>query len=62
MIDELYDIVGLQELWSYYDFVRLSEQVSSVYPYFHYFHSGFTGSGVCVFSRWFFLQKDLKNR
>ncbi|KAF1771562.1 hypothetical protein GCK72_003389 [Caenorhabditis remanei] len=51
MIEELYDIVGLQELWSYHDFVKLSEQCSSVYPYFHYFHSGFTGSGVCVFSR-----------
>lgn len=51
MIDELYDIVGLQELWSYHDFVKLTEQCKSVYKYFHYFHSGFTGSGVCVFSR-----------
>ncbi|CAO4363303.1 unnamed protein product [Caenorhabditis nigoni] len=51
MINEIYDIVGLQELWSYNDFVRLSEQVKDAYPYFHYFHSGFTGSGVCVFSR-----------
>ncbi|CAB3407965.1 unnamed protein product [Caenorhabditis bovis] len=51
IMSEDYDIVGLQELWSYYDFVRLSEQVSKEYPYFHYFHSGFTGSGVCVFSR-----------
>ncbi|EGT52621.1 hypothetical protein CAEBREN_28256 [Caenorhabditis brenneri] len=51
MIEETYDIVGLQELWSYQDYVRLSEQVSSIYPYYHYFHSGFTGSGVCVFSR-----------
>ncbi|CAI2295817.1 unnamed protein product [Caenorhabditis sp. 36 PRJEB53466] len=51
MLEENYDIVGLQELWSYWDFVRLSEQVSSVYPFYHYFHSGFTGSGVCVFSR-----------
>ncbi|CAI5438893.1 unnamed protein product [Caenorhabditis angaria] len=51
MIEESFDIVGLQELWSYYDFVRLSEQVSGAYPFFHYFHSGFTGSGVCVFSK-----------
>uniref|UniRef100_A0A8R1DQ33 sphingomyelin phosphodiesterase n=1 Tax=Caenorhabditis japonica TaxID=281687 RepID=A0A8R1DQ33_CAEJA len=51
MLAEPYDIVGLQELWSYWDFVRLSEQVSAEYPFFHYFHSGFTGSGVCVFSR-----------
>ncbi|ULU14022.1 hypothetical protein L3Y34_016498 [Caenorhabditis briggsae] len=51
MRNETYDIVGLQELWSYNDFVRLSEQVKDAYPYFHYFHSGFTGSGVCVFSR-----------
>ncbi|CAD6184803.1 unnamed protein product [Caenorhabditis auriculariae] len=51
LIRERYDIVGLQELWSEKDFLRLADRIEKEYPFRHYFHSGFTGSGVCVFSR-----------
>ncbi|KAK6017407.1 hypothetical protein OSTOST_17074 [Ostertagia ostertagi] len=30
----------------------MAERLSSCFRYHHYFHSGFTGSGVCVFSRY----------
>ncbi|VDM47177.1 unnamed protein product [Toxocara canis] len=46
-----YDIIALQEIWSEHDFSRINEAVKDTYPYSYYFHSGFTGSGVCVFSR-----------
>ncbi|KAF8368144.1 hypothetical protein PRIPAC_85973 [Pristionchus pacificus] len=51
LINEQYDVVGLQELWSEADFIDLAARVATVYPYNHYFHSGFTGSGVCVLSK-----------
>ncbi|CAI4224291.1 unnamed protein product [Auanema sp. JU1783] len=48
---EPYDVIGLQEIWGAEDYNFLVEKLSDVYPYHHYFHSGWTGSGVCVFSR-----------
>ncbi|GMT26957.1 hypothetical protein PFISCL1PPCAC_18254, partial [Pristionchus fissidentatus] len=51
LIKERYDVVGLQELWSEADYLDLAARVACVYPYAHYFHSGFTGSGVCVLSK-----------
>uniref|UniRef100_A0AC34FQI9 Sphingomyelin phosphodiesterase n=1 Tax=Panagrolaimus sp. ES5 TaxID=591445 RepID=A0AC34FQI9_9BILA len=47
-----FDIVCLQELWSENDFLRIVEQVSHIFPHRHYFHSGYTGSGTCLLSRW----------
>ncbi|XGW22013.1 hypothetical protein V3C99_004740 [Haemonchus contortus] len=49
---EKYDIVGLQEIWSNNDYLEMAERLSSSFRFHHYFHSGFTGSGVCVFSRY----------
>uniref|UniRef100_F1L466 sphingomyelin phosphodiesterase n=1 Tax=Ascaris suum TaxID=6253 RepID=F1L466_ASCSU len=46
-----YDIISLQEIWSVRDFDRINSAIKDVYPYSYYFHSGFTGSGVCIFSR-----------
>uniref|UniRef100_A0A915CGM9 sphingomyelin phosphodiesterase n=1 Tax=Parascaris univalens TaxID=6257 RepID=A0A915CGM9_PARUN len=46
-----YDIISLQEIWSERDFDRINSAIKDVYPYSYYFHSGFMGSGVCIFSR-----------
>uniref|UniRef100_A0A914CZA4 sphingomyelin phosphodiesterase n=1 Tax=Acrobeloides nanus TaxID=290746 RepID=A0A914CZA4_9BILA len=47
-----YDIVTLQEIWSEKDFDKISTNLAHVYPYSHYFHSGFTGSGTCILSKY----------
>ncbi|XP_044255447.1 putative neutral sphingomyelinase [Tribolium madens] len=46
-----YDVVCLQEVWLNSDFELIRNKVSGVLPYSHYFHSGVTGSGVCILSR-----------
>ncbi|VDP13125.1 unnamed protein product [Heligmosomoides polygyrus] len=50
ILDEKFDIVGLQEVWSETDYLEMAERLSCVFRFHHYFHSGFTGSGVCVYS------------
>jgi len=47
-----YDIVCLQELWREKDFLDIYDRVLEKFPYRHYFHSGYTGSGTCILSRW----------
>uniref|UniRef100_A0A1I7W4X2 sphingomyelin phosphodiesterase n=1 Tax=Loa loa TaxID=7209 RepID=A0A1I7W4X2_LOALO len=47
-----YDIVALEEVWGEHDFLRLQEALKKIFGYSYYFHSGFTGSGICVFSRY----------
>uniref|UniRef100_A0A1I7X1N0 sphingomyelin phosphodiesterase n=1 Tax=Heterorhabditis bacteriophora TaxID=37862 RepID=A0A1I7X1N0_HETBA len=51
LINDPYDIIGLQEVWCESDYLEMAERLSHLYQFHHYFHSGFTGSGVCVFSR-----------
>ncbi|TKR65147.1 hypothetical protein L596_025596 [Steinernema carpocapsae] len=46
-----YDVISLQELWSEKDYLFICNSLQGNYPYAHYFHSGFTGSGVCVISK-----------
>ena len=46
-----YDVVALQEVWSYQDYLRIRDGISRNYKYSHYFHSGLIGSGCCIFSR-----------
>lgn len=46
-----YDFVFLQEVWSQQDFKRIRRKTKHNLPYGHYFFSGVTGSGVCVFSK-----------
>ncbi|CAO1362853.1 unnamed protein product [Diamesa tonsa] len=46
-----YDIISLQEVWSEYDFQKISKSIASRYPYSHYFYSGVVGSGLCLFSK-----------
>ena len=33
-----YDIISLQEVWSEYDFQKISKYIASQYPYSHYFY------------------------
>ncbi|VDD92119.1 unnamed protein product [Enterobius vermicularis] len=51
LLKDNYDIVALQEIWGEKDYCQISTAVKGSYPYSFYFHSGFTGSGVCVFTR-----------
>ncbi|EIW68860.1 inositol phosphorylsphingolipid-phospholipase C [Tremella mesenterica] len=47
-----YDIVCLQELWVYDDFVIVRDQVGGVLPFSRFFHTGALGSGLAIFSRY----------
>ncbi|XP_047125837.1 putative neutral sphingomyelinase isoform X2 [Hydra vulgaris] len=56
-----YDIIALQEVWVYRHFELICAKTKHVYPYCHYFHSGFLGSGCASLSRYpiidtFFIQ------
>ncbi|XP_050502988.1 putative neutral sphingomyelinase [Diabrotica virgifera virgifera] len=46
-----YDVVCLQEIWSDQDYYSIKDEVAGVLPYSHYFYSGVTGSGVCIYSK-----------
>ncbi|CAM4629027.1 unnamed protein product [Leuciscus chuanchicus] len=48
---EQLDLALLQEVWCEKDFLFLKKKLGSVYPFSHYFKSGFIGSGLAVFSR-----------
>ncbi|OQR74990.1 putative neutral sphingomyelinase-like [Tropilaelaps mercedesae] len=47
-----FDFVFLQEVWSEADYLKIVDSTRLVLPYCHYFHSGVTGSGVCLLSKW----------
>lgn len=47
-----FDFVFLQEVWSQADYQKLVDATKLILPYSHYFYSGVTGSGVCIFSKW----------
>lgn len=47
-----FDVICLQEIWGQNLFEELQEKAKGVFKYWHYFHSGVLGSGVCIFSRW----------
>lgn len=51
-----YEIVALQEIWSQDDYTSLLLGLQERLPFSHYFYSGFTGSGICVFSKYPILQ------
>ncbi|XP_051176824.1 putative neutral sphingomyelinase isoform X2 [Leptopilina boulardi] len=52
LINDEFDIVCLQEIWSILDFKMFKSRTQEQLPYSHYFYSGVVGSGVCVFSRY----------
>ncbi|XP_066602225.1 putative neutral sphingomyelinase [Prorops nasuta] len=47
-----YDVVCLQEVWSYNDFKMMKATVLECLPHSHYFYSGVAGSGVCILSKY----------
>ncbi|XP_071673977.1 sphingomyelin phosphodiesterase 2 isoform X2 [Patagioenas fasciata] len=51
LLQDSFDLVLLQEVWSEQDYSDLKEKLRGCYPFSHYFHSGVIGSGLCVFSR-----------
>uniref|UniRef100_A0AAR5PU77 sphingomyelin phosphodiesterase n=1 Tax=Dendroctonus ponderosae TaxID=77166 RepID=A0AAR5PU77_DENPD len=46
-----FDVVCLQEVWTNRDYRLLKEKLACVLPHSHYFYSGVTGSGICIFSK-----------
>lgn len=52
LVDEDYDIVCLQEIWSIHDFNMMRSCTLKKLPHSHYFFSGVVGSGVCLLSRY----------
>ncbi|KAF8976779.1 hypothetical protein BGZ46_007975, partial [Entomortierella lignicola] len=47
-----YDIVGLQEVWVYDDFLRIKNLVQDVLPHAKHWHSGILGSGLVILSKY----------
>lgn len=46
-----YDIVGLQEVWVYDDYLRIKDLVQDTLPHSKHWHSGVLGSGLVIFSK-----------
>lgn len=46
------DIVGLQECWTFGDYLAIRDRTRSILPYAKFYHSGIFGGGLAVFSRW----------
>jgi sphingomyelin phosphodiesterase 2 len=51
LLNDQYDIVALQEVWSQNDYFKLKSKLKPKYSYSHYYYSGCIGSGLAVFSR-----------
>jgi sphingomyelin phosphodiesterase 2 len=47
-----YDLVCLQELWVFDDFLLLQAKLRHILPNSHYYFAGFLGSGLAIFSKW----------
>ncbi|KAK6382825.1 phospholipase C type enzyme [Exophiala oligosperma] len=46
------DIVGLQECWTFADYLNIRNRTRSILPHAKYYHSGIFGGGLAIFSRW----------
>ncbi|KAL2441198.1 Inositol phosphosphingolipids phospholipase C [Exophiala dermatitidis] len=46
------DIVGLQECWTFSDYLAIRERTRSILPYGKFYHSGIFGGGLVILSRW----------
>ncbi|KAF9355544.1 hypothetical protein BGX26_006420 [Mortierella sp. AD094] len=47
-----YDIVGLQEVWVYDDYLRIKDLVQDTLPHTKHWHSGILGSGLVILSKY----------
>ncbi|CAL8087618.1 unnamed protein product [Calicophoron daubneyi] len=52
LLDGVFDIVMLQEIWLDEDYKKLKDSLKSVYPYCIRFQSHFHGSGLCILTKW----------
>ena len=46
------DIIGLQECWTYQDYLYIRDYTRSLLPYGKFYHSGSFGGGLAILSRW----------
>ncbi|KIV90562.1 hypothetical protein PV10_07850 [Exophiala mesophila] len=46
------DIVGLQECWTFSDYLTIRNRTRSTLPYGKFYHSGIFGGGLAILSRW----------
>jgi sphingomyelin phosphodiesterase 2 len=46
------DVVGLQECWTYTDYLSICESTKKLLPYAKFYNSGIFGGGLAIFSRW----------
>ena len=46
------DLVGLQEVWTYQDYLSIRDSTRSFLPYGKFYHSGIFGGGLAILSRW----------
>lgn len=46
------DIVGLQECWTFSDYLSIRNKTRSILPYGKFYHSGIFGGGLAILSRW----------
>jgi len=54
-----YDIICLQELWEYEAYLYMVSKVRHYLPHSHFFHGGFLGTGLAMFSRWPIMSTSL---
>ena len=54
-----YDLICLQEIWVYNDFLYVQRKVRHFLPYSHFYFAGFLGSGLAIFSRWPILSTSI---
>jgi sphingomyelin phosphodiesterase 2 len=46
------DVVGLQECWTFADYLSIRSSVSKRLQFSKFYHSGIFGGGLAIFSRW----------
>ncbi|EXJ89566.1 hypothetical protein A1O3_02633 [Capronia epimyces CBS 606.96] len=46
------DIVGLQECWTFADYLAIRDRTRSILPHGKFYHSGIFGGGLVILSRW----------
>ena len=46
------DIVGLQECWTYSDYLSIRKSTRGVLPFAKFYYSGIFGGGLAIFSKW----------
>lgn len=53
------DIVGLQECWTYHDYLIVREITRDVLPYGKFYNSGIFGGGLVILSRFPFIESSM---